>query len=97
MFGRAVVARQIGLEALAVERAHGRARAEDRAADRLIREGDRLQIFEHQIVGRVLDRADLLHDDVLLARDLVGIEGGRRQDVGQDVERERHVGLRTRA
>ena len=91
--GGPVMARQIALEPLAVERAHGRPRAQDRAADRLVRIGDRLQIFENQIVGRILNRADLLDDDVLLARDLVGIEGGSGQDVRQHVEGERHVGL----
>src|SRR5262249_30334548 len=41
--------------------------------------------------------ADLLDDDVFLARDLVGIERGRGENVRQDVERERHVALeRTR-
>ena len=52
----------------------------------------RLQIFEHQVVGRVLGGADLLHDDVLLALKLLRIEGRIGEDVGEHVERERHVG-----
>ena len=52
-----------------------------------------LQLVEHEVVGRVLGRADLLHDDVLLALQLLRIEGRIGQDVGQHVERERHVGL----
>src|SRR5689334_8376128 len=91
--GRAIMAGEIRAQPLAVERTHGGAGAEDRAADRLVREGRRLQIFEHQIVGSVLDRADLLDDDVLLARHLVGIECGFGEDVGQHIERERHVRL----
>ena len=50
-------------------------------------------MLEHEVVGRVLDGADLLDDDVLLAGDLVGIEARMRQDVGQHVEPERDVGL----
>ena len=46
-----------------------------------------------EIVGRVGDRADLLDDDVLLAHDLVAVERRLGQDVGQHVERQRHVGL----
>ena len=65
----------------------------NRAADRLIRKGDGLQTVEDQVVGRVLDGADLLHDDVLLALQFLRIERRIGQDVGQDIERERHVGL----
>ena len=46
-----------------------------------------------EIVGRVGDGADLLDDDVLLAHELVAVEGRLGQDVGEHVERERHVGL----
>jgi hypothetical protein len=52
-----------------------------------------LQIVEHEIVGVVLRRADFLDDDVLLALELAWIEGGIGQDVGQHVDRKRHVGL----
>ena len=46
-------------------------RAEDRPADRLVRKGGGVEEVEHEIVGRVLDRADLLQDDVLLALQFV--------------------------
>ncbi|MEY9105638.1 hypothetical protein ABH999_001834 [Bradyrhizobium yuanmingense] len=50
-------------------------------------------MLEHDVVGRVLRGTDLLHNDVLLALQLVGLEGGIGKDVGEHVERERHVGL----
>ena len=50
-------------------------------------------MLENQIVGRVGDGADLLNDDVLLAQQLVAVEGRLGQDVGEHVERQRHVGL----
>ena len=84
--GRPVVAGQIGAQALGVERAHGRARAENGTADRLARKGGRLEMFEHEIVRRVFHGPDLLDDDILLARDLVGIEARMGEDVGEDVE-----------
>ena len=91
--GRAIVAREIGRELAAVERAHGLARAEDRTADRLAGIRRLLQPVEHEVVGRVLGGADLLHDHVLLALQFLRIERRLGQDVGQHVERERHVGL----
>ena len=36
--------------------------------------------------------ADLLHDDVLLAREFFRLEGRIGEDVGEHIERERHVG-----
>ena len=90
--GRAIVAREIGGEPRAIERAHGRGRAEDRTADRLAGKGSLLQPVQDQIVRRVLGGADLLHDDVLLAPQFFRIERRIGQDVGQHVERERHVG-----
>jgi hypothetical protein len=53
----------------------------------------RLQVIEHQIVGRVFGCPDLLHDHVLLALEFVRIECGVRENVGQHVERERHIGF----
>ena len=61
--------------------------------DRLVRERSRLQEIEHEVVGRVLAGADLLHDHVLLAREFLGVELRIGQDVGKHVEGERHVGL----
>ena len=73
--GRAVVARRD--RRAASSRSNERTvvgRAQDRAADRLAGKRGLLQLVEHEIVGRVLGRADLLHDDVLLALQLLRIE-----------------------
>ena len=85
---RAVVAAQIGVDRRAIEAADALAGAEDRPADRLIGPGAGGEEIEHEIVGRVLDRADLLHDDVLLALEFVGIELAVGENVGEHVERE---------
>ena len=45
----------------------------------------------HEIVGRVLDHLDFFEDDFLLALDVDVVEGGTQDDVGQDVDRDRHV------
>ena len=50
-------------------------------------------MLENQIVRRVGDGADFLHDDVLLANELLAVEGRLGQNVGEHVERQRHVGL----
>ena len=90
---RPVVAAEIVAQFGAVERAHGLRRAEDGAAERLVGKGFCLQVLEHQIVGRVGDGADLLDDDIVLAQQLLAIESRLRKNVGQHVERQRHVGL----
>ena len=90
---RAIVAGQIVAQPAAIERAHRLGRAEDRAAERLIGKGDDLQVLENKIVGRVGDSADLLDDDVLLAQHFIAREGRLGENVGEHVERERHVGL----
>ena len=66
-------------------------RAEDRAADRLVAERRFGEAVEHDVVGRVVRGADLLQDHMLLAFELVGVELGLRQYVGQDVDGQRHV------
>jgi len=50
-------------------------------------------MFEHEIVRRVVDGADFLNDDVLFARDLVGIEARMGQNVGKNVESQADIGL----
>ena len=90
---RAVVPGEVVAQFTAVERAHRLGGAENRAAERLIGKGDLLQMLENQVVGRVGDGADLLNDDVLLAQQLVAVEGRLGQDVGEHIERQRHVGL----
>ena len=87
----AIVLRHIVAERRRRLRAHRLRRAENRAAERLIGEGAFLEKFENQVLGRVVGGADFLHDHVLLAREFVGIEGRRGENVGEDVERERHV------
>ncbi len=91
--GGAIVAGEIGGEPGTVERAHGRGRAQDRAADRLAGERGFLQPVPDEIVRGVFRRADLLHDHVLLALQLLRVERRIGEDVGKHVERERHVGL----
>ena len=50
-------------------------------------------MLEHDVVGGILRRADLLHDHALLALQFVRHEGRIGEDVGEHVERQRHVGL----
>ena len=78
---------EIVVDRVAVEGADALAGAEDRAADRLVRPGGGGEKIEHEIVGRVLDRADLLQDDVLLALEFVRVELAVGEDVADDVER----------
>src|SRR5262249_42317034 len=71
----AVVAGGGGGDTRAIERAHRRRGAEDRATDRLPGERGLLQLVPDKIVGSILGGADLLDDDVLLAPQFLGIEG----------------------
>ena len=82
------MAREIAVDRRAIERGDALARAQDRAADRLIRPGRGGEEIEHEIVGRVLDRADLLDDDVLFAREFLRVELAVGEDVGEHVDRE---------
>src|ERR1700682_6105282 len=50
-------------------------------------------MLEHHVVGRILRSTNLLHDDVFFALQFIRHEGGIGEDVGQHVERQRHVGL----
>ena len=68
-------------------------RAEDVAADRLVGEGRLGEEVVDAVLGRIERGADLLQDDVLLALQLVRVEHRVPQDVGEDVEGERHVVL----
>src|SRR5262245_40683055 len=72
--GAPIVAAEIGGETRAVERAHGRRRAEDGASNRLVGEGSFLQLVPDEIVRSVLSGPNLLHDDILLAPQLLGVE-----------------------
>ena len=90
---RAIVPGEIVAQFAVVERAHRFRRAQDRAAERLVGKGDDLQVLENEIVRRVGDGADFLNDDILLANKLFTVEGRFGENVGEHIERERHVGL----
>ena len=68
-------------------------RPQDRSAERLIGVGGLLEQVEDQVVGGVVDLGDLLNHDVAFALELV--VGHRRvlHDIGEDVDRQRHVPL----
>ena len=83
------MAAKITVDRVAVEGADALAGPKDRPADRLVRPGGGGQEVEDEVVRRVLDRADLLHDDVLLALEFDRVELAVGQDVADDVERER--------
>ena len=80
-----IVAVHIGADGVGMEAAHGFGGAEDGAADRLVGIGDALEQVEDVIVRIVARRADLLDDDLLLARQLALVEHRILQDVGDDV------------
>jgi hypothetical protein len=50
-------------------------------------------MLEHDVVGRILRGADLLHDHALLALQFIRHKGGIGENVRQHVQRQRHVGL----
>ena len=64
---------------------------ENCAADRLVGIGRLLEQIEHVIVGIVARRADLLHDHLLLAVELVLLEQRVLENVREDIAGERHV------
>ena len=82
---------QVTVDRLAIEAPDALAGAEDRAADRLVGPGAGGQEIEHKVVRRVLDRADLLDDDVLLALEFGRVEQAVGQDVAEHVERKADV------
>ncbi len=62
--------------------------AEHRAAERLLRIGDGLEIVEDEVVGRVVGLTDLLQHDGALAAQLFLVEGGVQKNVRDQIERE---------
>ena len=82
---------QIGDDGLARQPADDLGAAEHRPAHRLVGKGLFLEMIEDDVVGRVVGLADLLQDDGALALELGRVEGRMQQDVGEDIERERHV------
>ena len=91
--GSAVISAEIVAQFAVIEGANRLRRTKDRAAERLVGKGHDLQMLENQIVGRIGDGADFLHDDVLLAQKFLAVEGRLGKNVGEYVECERHVGL----
>jgi hypothetical protein len=83
----------IGADLVAGERGDGLAGAENGAADRLVAEGRLGKAVEDGVVGRVVGGAQFLQDDVLFALQLILVEFRILQDVGQQIEGERHVVL----
>src|SRR5580692_540453 len=78
---------------LAPETADGFLIAKDRKAHGLIGIDDRLQMIEHDIVRRIARATKLLQHDMAFALQLSDIERRMCENVGQNVERERHIGL----
>ncbi len=89
----AIMAGEIGIQHGRTGGAHRLWRAEDRASDRLGRIGGLGEQVVDAVVRRIQRRPDLLHDDVLFARQFLRIEGRVLQDIGQDIEGQRHVVL----
>ena len=73
------------------ERHHRLRFAENGAPDRLMAVSCFGETVENNIVGRVVRRADLLHDDLFFAFQFSFVELGGSQDIGEDIDGERHV------
>ena len=86
--GGAVVLAQIAVDRDPVESADALACPQNRPSDGLVRPCARGQKIENEIVGRVFDGADFLHDDVFLPLEFVRIELAVGQNVAEDVERQ---------
>ena len=87
----AVMILHVAEHVIAREAADAVDRAQNRATDRLVGIGGLLEQIEDDVVGRVVDLGDLLHDDLALALELFGGHHRVLQDIGQDVDGERHV------
>ena len=87
----AVMVAQIGGDVLAPEPADDLGPAQHRPAHRLVGKGAFLKMIEDDVVRGVVGLADLLQDHGALALHLLRLEGRVLQDVGQDVERQRHI------
>ncbi len=72
--GAAIMRREIAPQHIAVEGFQRLCRTQQRTPHRLIRIAELVEVFEHDIVGRILRRADLLHDHAFLALELIGHE-----------------------
>ena len=87
----AVVAGHVAQKALARQLGDDLGAAQHRAAERLARIGDLLEVVENDVVRGVVGLADLLQHDRAFAGQLVRVEHRVLQNVGDDIESERHV------
>ncbi len=69
--GPAIMRRQIAAQRIAVKTLQRFGRPQQRAAHRLVRVTQFVEVFEHDVIGRILRRPDLLHDDALFALQLI--------------------------
>ena len=81
----------IGREGVARHVANAGLGAQHRAAERLVRIGDFLEMVEDDVVRRVVGLADFLEDHAALALQLLRVEGGMAEDVANDVGAERQI------
>jgi hypothetical protein len=82
-----VVAFAIAAQIILAETAYGLWRAENVAAQRMVRPRSGLDLIENQVVRRVLGGRDLLQDDAFFQFKVVGLEQRAHDDVGHDVQR----------
>ena len=91
--GTAIMRREIAAQRVAVEALQRLCRPQQRAPHRLVRVAQLVEMLEHDIVRRILRRTDLLHDHAFLAFQFIRHERGIGEDIGEHVERQRHVRL----
>jgi hypothetical protein len=81
-----------------LERGHGVARAEDRVAVGMVPPQPLVVELEHEVIGRVLDHADLLEHDLPLEREIRRTKARPEDEIADDIGRLRemfveHAGL----
>ena len=81
----------VAADRLAPHVAHDLRLAQHRPAHGLIGKCGRLEIIEDDIVGGIFRLADFLQHHGALAGQLLGIECGMLQDVGDDIDGQRHI------
>jgi hypothetical protein len=89
----AVVVPVVRGDDVAREGHHGLRGSADGAAERVRAEHGLGEALVRDVVGVVLRGGQLVEDDTALGLQLVGVEGRRREHVGDDVEREGRVGV----
>ena len=86
-----VVPAKVADQALAIEAAHGVARAQDRAAQRVPAPVGLGEDLVHQVVRSVFDHLDFFLDDLAFVGDVLGVEERILDEVGQDGKGARQV------